>query len=313
MSQKPNISQYDTSQLLHEQFGSQVSELSLLSGGNWSQAYTFVHNNKKYVLRWCNSSETFEKDESAYSFNSEAMPVPRIIYKGKKYETNFAVSDFAEGKFFDNLTSIEIGSALPALFKLFDSLRTADLSKSTGYGGWNRNNTGAYKTWKEYLLDVKSDNEKNLVHSWYQDLANSALGTKNFDEIYSKLALLVDQCPEVRELIHSDLLNYNLLVSNSKISAVIDWQCSLYGDSLYDIAWFTFYAPWHPQFESAQLCQKALEHFESVATHTLNIQTRLFCYQLHIGLGSIAYNTFKKDWKAVQDFSNYTLKISKNI
>ena len=310
MSQKPDISLQDTTRFLQEKFGSQISELTLLSGGEWSQAYSFIHQDRKYVLRWCNSSETFEKDAFASSFNSEAMLIPKIIYEGMKYDKYFAISEFAQGKFIETLIPIELEKTLPSLFNLFDALRNADLSKSTRYGGWDKSGIGGHKSWKEYLLDVKNDHNDALTHGWYTSLANSTLGTNIFDQLYSRLLSLVDQCPEVRELIHADLLNYNLLVSDNKISAVIDWQCSLFGDSLYDIAWFTFYAPWYPQLEAVQLCQKAIAHFESIATNTLNLKTRLLCYHLHIGLGSIAYNTFKKDWKAAQEVAEYTLKIS---
>ena len=48
-----------------------------------------------------------------------------------------------------------------------------------------------------------------------------------------------------RHLIHSDLLNYNVLVADGRISAVIDWGCAMYGDFLYDLAWFEFWAPWY--------------------------------------------------------------------
>ncbi|MHB8626771.1 MAG: phosphotransferase [Aggregatilineales bacterium] len=311
MAQKPNISAQDTIQFLQERFNEEVSQLTLLSGGEWSQAYSFVQNNKKYVLRWCNSSETFEKDVIASSFSCEAMPIPKVTEKGMKFDKHFAISEFAQGEFIDTLTSVELKNTLPALLRLFDALRNANLANTTGYGGWNKDGIGSHKSWKEYLLSVKNDHEDSLTHGWYANLANSRVSTTIFDQFYSQFGSLVEKCPEGRELIHSDLLNYNLLVSDSKISAVIDWQCSLYGDSLYDVAWFIFYAPWYPQFAMVQLCQKVMAHFESVAANNSNLRARLLCYQLHIGLGSIAYNSFKKDWKAAQEIAEYTLKISR--
>ena len=301
----------DTTQFLQDKFDKEISELTLLSGGEWSLAYSFVHNKKKYVLRWCNSSETFEKDAFAGSFGCEAMPIPKISDVGIKFDTHYAISEFALGNFIEKVSVSELENTLPALFKLFDSLRNANIASTTGFGGWDKNGKGSHTSWKEYLLDVKIDHQEKVTHGWYANLANSTLGTKIFDRLYAQLESLVDQCPEVRELIHSDLLNSNLLVSSSKISAVIDWQCSLYGDSLYDIAWFIFYAPWYPQFEAVQLCQKAMAHFESVAANTANIKARLLCYQLHIGLGSIAYNSFRKDWHGAQKIAEYTLKIAR--
>src|SRR4051794_8674957 len=108
MAQKPNIPAQDTLQFLQEKFNHDVTELTLLSGGDWSQAYSFVHQHKKYVLRWCHSSETFEKDQVASLLSSEAMPVPKVIDVGRKFDTEFAITEFAQGKFFDKLTTAEV-------------------------------------------------------------------------------------------------------------------------------------------------------------------------------------------------------------
>lgn len=313
MAQKPTISAQDTLQFLQENLDQDVTELTLLSGGDWSQAYSYVHRHKKYVLRWCHSSETFEKDAVASLLSSEAMPIPKVMRSGIQFDTHFAITEFANGKFLDKLNAAEVENTLPALLNLFDALRTANLTNTTGYGGWNKDGIGNHKSWKDYLLAVKGDDDDHFTNGWYGNLAKSTVGTQRFDEIYSQFELLVEKCPEVRELIHSDLLNYNLLVSDAKISGVIDWQCSLYGDSLYDVAWFIFYEPWYPQFAAVQLGQKLKTHFESVSANNANLAARLLCYQLHIGLGSIVYNTFKKDWKAAQEVAEYTAKLSRHL
>lgn len=311
MTQKPNIPAPDTLQFLQAKFDHDVTDLTLLSGGDWSQAYSFVHQHKKYVLRWCHSSETFEKDAVASLLSSEAMPIPKVIDAGRQFDTEFAITEFAQGKFFDKLTTAELQKTLPALFNLFDALRTTDLSRTSGYGGWNKNGVGENTTWKAFLLGVGNTDGQGHTKGWYDKLAQSTVGTHIFDELYPRFESLVEKCPEGRELIHSDLLNFNLLTLDDKISGVIDWQCSLYGDSLYDVAWFVFYEPWYPEFGAIQLGQKLLAHFESAAADTTNLKARLLCYQLHIGLGSIAYNTFKQNWPAAQEVADYTLKLSR--
>jgi hygromycin-B 4-O-kinase len=309
MAQKPNIPIEDTLQFLQDKFNNGVTELTLLSGGEWSQAYSFMYQGKKYVLRWCHSSETFEKDAFASAFRSEAMPIPEIMDSGRQFDTYFAISAFAEGKFIDTLTSAELSEVMPALLDLFDALRNADLSRTSGYGGWDKNGVGDDPSWKAFLLSVKDVDPNGVQRDWYVNLTQSEMGTAIFDQLYSQFEGLVEKCPEVRELIHSDLLHFNVLVSGDKISAVIDWQCGLFGDSFYDVAWFLFYAPWYPQFEGAQLCQKLMAHVEAATTYQADLQARLLCYQLHIGLGSIAYNSFKKDWAAAREAAEYTLKL----
>jgi thiamine kinase-like enzyme len=40
-------------------------------------------------------------------------------------------------------------------------------------------------------------------------------------------------------LVHSDLLHYNVLVAADRVTAVLDWGSSLYGDFLFDLAWLS--------------------------------------------------------------------------
>jgi hygromycin-B 4-O-kinase len=309
MSQKPNISIDKTSEFLQEKFGGEVSQLTLLSGGEWSQAYFFVVENQKHVLRWCKSNDTFVKDAFVSHFNSPDLPIPKITLQGKAFDTFYAISTFASGNFIETLSATELASTLPALYELFDALRSADLSLTSGFGMWDAEGQGSHASWKSYLLDVSSDHESSITHGWREHLRAKSELQQIFNSLHEMLEKNVDACPESRELIHSDLLNYNVLVLNRTISGVIDWQCSLYGDSLYDIAWFLYYAPWYPQFGEIGLSEKILEHYKKSSTNTENISERLQCYYLHIGLGSIAYNAFKKDWVAAQEAADYTIEI----
>ncbi len=310
MTQKPNIPEPDTIQFLQDSFGPDIAELTLLSGGDWSQAYSFVHQHKKYVLRWCHSSETFEKDAFASRLSSAAMPVPRVVAAGVKFDTHFAITEFAPGKFIDTLNAAELNSMLPALLNLFDALRTADLANTTGYGAWDKDGRGSHQSWQDFLLDVKTKNDDfSFFHDWRAKLAKSPVGAESFDRLYARFETLVDQCPEDRQLIHSDLLHYNLLVADAKISAVIDWQCSIYGDALYDVAWFLFYEPWYPEFIKVNLGQKLMAHFATETANNAHLNARLLCYQLHIALDSIIYNTAKGDWDALQEVVDYAHKV----
>lgn len=309
MSQKPGISVQNTTQFLQNKFDENVCDVVLLSGGEWSQAYSFVWRGKKYVLRWSESSENFERDAYAVNFSSEAMPVPKVTEMGKTFEKYYAITEFVQGEFIEKLSARELKQALPSLFSLFDALRTADLTATTGFGSWDKYGNAKLGSWKEHLLGVNQDAQGSLTYGWYEHLKNSTMGTKVFDQLYAKLEEHIHACPEVRELIHSDLLNFNLLASDDKICAVIDWGCSLYGDALYDIVWFLYYAPWYPQFKEIGLCEKLLTQYETHAKEVKNIQERVFCYKLHIGLGSIAYNAFKQDWNMAQETAEYTVKV----
>ena len=193
---------------------------------------------------------------------------------------------------------------------MFRALRALDLSGTAGFGFWNRDGKGSHTSWKAFLLDDKNEAEGSLIKGWKAHLEASSIGMDAYHELWKTFVPLVEHCPEERSLVHSDLLNRNVLTNSSTITAVLDWGSSFYGDALYDVAWFTFYEPWYPQFQDMHVSQRLLEDFKADPhMNTADLDARLMCYQLDIGIGSIAYNAFKEDWKNAQEAASYTLKL----
>jgi hygromycin-B 4-O-kinase len=108
-----------------------------------------------------------------------------------------------------------------------------------------------------------------------------------FDRAFAAMESLIDTCPNERHLLHSDLLYYNVLVSNDQVSSVLDWGSSLYGDFLWDLAWFTFWQPWYTAWASVDIRGAAERHFG-----VTNFGQRMRCYELAIGLDGMAYQAF---------------------
>jgi hygromycin-B 4-O-kinase len=108
-------------------------------------------------------------------------------------------------------------------------------------------------------------------------------------------------------VVHSDLIHQNVLVEAGAISAVFDWGCALYGDFLYDLAWFTFFSPWHPELRGIDLRSAALAHYASTGLEVPDFEARLRCYEVHIGLAAQAYNTFTDRWQELERSGRRTL------
>ena len=47
---------------------------------------------------------------------------------------------------------------------------------------------------------------------------------------------LIEYCPEEHKLVHGDFGSNNVLTDGQKITGVLDWDCALYGDPLFDVA-----------------------------------------------------------------------------
>ena len=102
----------------------------------------------------------------------------------------------------------------------------------------------------------------------------------------------IDDVP--RSVVHSDLINRNVLVQAGSVAGVFDWGCSLYGDHLFDLAWFEFWSPWHPNLDLAPLRASLSDALGS------NVERRLMASLLYIGLAHIVYNAHQEDWSGVE-------------
>jgi len=97
------------------------------------------------------------------------------------------------------------------------------------------------------------------------------------------------------------LMNRNALVDDGRINAVFDWGCGRFGDHLYDLAWFEFWAPWHTNLDVPLLREALKNHWIQVGYAPTNLEERLSACYLHIGLDHIAYNSHTENWPVLQE------------
>jgi hygromycin-B 4-O-kinase len=138
----------------------------------------------------------------------------------------------------------------------------------------------------------------------------SPTGSGPFDEALARLDGLIPEGVEERRLIHSDLLNFNVLVEDGRISAVIDWGCAMYGDSLFDLAWFEFWSPWYTAWRGIDFRSEAARHYASLGLTVPRFEERLTSCQIHIGLAAQAYNAFKERWDALEETARRTIEVA---
>jgi hygromycin-B 4-O-kinase len=283
--------------------GTTVTDLEPVGYGEWSSAYFFRTEGRNYVIRFSPYDEDFKKDAFAANFASGQLPIPRITELGEAWGGYYAISEKAEGVVLELLNREQMRLTVPSIMSLLDALRNADLSGTTGYGGWDSTGQGFSSSWRENLLDIASDRSDLRIHGWREKLESSAVGTKPFDDLYRRFASLVEFCPEDRCLIHADLLHYNLLVLDHRVTAVIDWGCSKYGDFLYELAWFTFWAPWHETLAGIDFKKLAADHYADIGLDVPSFDERVRCYELHIALDGIAYCAFIENWEMVEQIA----------
>jgi hygromycin-B 4-O-kinase len=301
----------DAEAFLAARFGRDISEVSPIGQGAWSRAYAFRCGGTEYIVRFSAQDEDFRKDSIAARYSSRKLPIPAVIEIGEADDDFFAISERAAGGFLDDLDQGQMRGILPALFSALDAARQVDLSMSSGYGSWGVDGNAPHASWRAALLAIAEDRPAERTHGWRERLKASPTSSEPFDEAFRLLDALIPHGAVERHLIHSDLLNFNVLVEEGRISAVIDWGCAMYGDLLYDLAWFEFWSPWYPAWRGIDFRDEAARHYAAIGLDVPRFGERLTCCQIHIGLAAQAYNAFKERWDALEETARRTLEVAR--
>ncbi|HEY5013888.1 MAG TPA: aminoglycoside phosphotransferase family protein [Acidimicrobiia bacterium] len=277
---------------LIDHLGHDVGPVELVGEGAWSRCFGFRDGDRDLVIRFGNHVGDFEKDRRAGRFAAPLLPVPQVSEIGPAFGGYFAISTRASGEPLECLGPREWEAVLPALFAALDAIRSIDVADTAGFGGWDAHGAARCATWRDFLLSVDVDNEARRTYGWRRRLADSPVGDAPFVAGMARISELADACPDVRSVVHADLINRNVLVDGDRITAVFDWGCSFYGDFLYDLAWLEFWAPWHPSIAATDVRGEARRHYASIGLDVPDLDVRLRCYLIHIGLDHQAYCAF---------------------
>lgn len=283
-----------------------------LPQGEWSRAYAFRHAGRRLVVRFNPDREAFDIDVLAFRFASQALPIPAVLEVGAAEGGYYAISERAYGEFLEDLPPERMEATVPSLLATLDALRTAGTSASTGFGPWDAKGDGRHRAWAGFLLAVDEGTPPPFRPTWRRDLAASTLAERTFDRGMRELEALAPRCPARRELVHSDLLNRNVFVSGARIAALIDWQCAIYGDHLFDLAWLTFWAPWHAGVAAARLRRRAFDHWRAAGVDLAGFDLRLRCYEVRIGVSHLLYNAWRRDLPNLEATARRTAAVLDN-
>lgn len=268
---------------LTDRFGVRAGAVDPLVGGDWSRAFAFRLDHRDYVVRFGAWREDFEKDQIAQTFSGTDLPVPRLVEIGQALGGFYAVSERHFGVFLEELDADGFRRVLPALIGALDVMRRFPTDPERRPVPWD-----------QWLLDMLVDRPGERVSGWRHKLAEWRDLETLFMTAHQAMQNLLPGCPDLHHVLHLDLLNRNVLVTRdaSRLEAVFDWGCLAYGDFVYEIAWFTFWAPWHAGLSAVDFRSSILDHYSAIDLAVDNFDERLACYELHIGLNHLAYNTF---------------------
>lgn len=277
---------------LAEHLGASPNSIEAIRPGEWSRVYAVRRGSEELVVRFSRYRDDFERDRAVANWGGLGLPVPPVREIGEALGLAYAVTPRVAGEFLETLCEARTRAVLPSLFSVLDAARGIDLSSETGFGGWTVAGGGSHATWREVLLEREALPSERCV-GWRERLAALPASLAAFNEAQGMMRELVTVCPEDRHLIHDDLVNRNVLVSGDRVTAVLDWGSSKFGDPLYDIASLLFWSPWSPGWSDIDVLAEAARHYDAIGFLVPDLEARVRCYAVHIGIGGIAYNVWK--------------------
>lgn len=266
-----------------------VEDLAPLDGGFWSTAYSYSIDDVEYVFRLSASGDGFQADQAAQQFGSEQLPVPEVLEVGEGLGRWFAISRRAHGGFLEDVDPDDHERAGPMIDKLLATLRSA-ITPTDASVDWVSKDPSGSDTWRAWLERHLVDNPQSTVSGWRTTIATDPQLDSLYQRTEQRISKLLERCPERRDLIHGDLLHQNVLVANdaSSVNAVFSWKCSELGDHLYDVAWLSFWEPWHPGIERVDVWNRTIRS-EIEGDDMQDAALRHHCYELHIGAQHLAW------------------------
>jgi aminoglycoside phosphotransferase (APT) family kinase protein len=275
-----------------------AEDLEALTGGAWSSAWAYRVGGEELVVRFGREVSWYEADRTAMAFGGPDLPVPDVREVGTTPSGRaYAISVRHHGRFLED-TPVEQADVLaPTLTRLLVALYRVPAGPDAPVV-WHRAGPPS-ASWREFLLAGLVDDPGKPVHGWSATLAGDRKLATLSAAVTGRVSALLDACPERRDLVHGDLLHGNVLVGPDahRVEAVLSWKCSVRGDFLFDAAWCSFWAPWHPGIAAADPLSGLLRDPGVRAEHgaLLDAAARHHCYELHIGFTHLGWHAWIDD------------------
>jgi hygromycin-B 4-O-kinase len=313
MTKDQPVDRQAAARFLAERYGPSAERVAELGGGDWSRAFSFRLDARDLVARFGRHLEDFIKDQKAMAFARPELPVPAVLEVGEALGLFYAISERHFGAFLETLDEREWRNLIPALLRALDVLR--EITPPGSGVDWASEDTSDPLSWRQWLVASLEDHPGERVGGWRAKLKEIPEIDAVFVSGERALRSLLGACPEARHLVHRDLLNRNVLIADdaSRVEAVFDWGCSLAGDFLYELAWFTFWEPWYPALQALDFRRVMEDHYQTIGLEVENFDQRLACYELQIGLEHLAYAAFTGREPDLHTVARRTLQILEHL
>lgn len=235
--EKPTLETSEVEVVLSNYFGSNVTGLTPLKGGNLSAVFSFSVFDKEYVIKFSELAGSFETERFISSLlTSQGIPFPSCLELGKYKSFNYLISEKIGGSILANCSPVQQRQLLPEVIQLLTRMNHVEINKTHGYGFINSSGNGINNSWREHVIAINAEDQTGTFwDGWYSLFKTSCLEKDVFDECYNRLLAYSTYNEPHRYFIHGDFHQFNILSDGQRITGIIDTN-SKCGDFLVDLA-----------------------------------------------------------------------------
>ena len=308
--EKPTISKKDLEKVISNNFNIPFENLQEIPGGEIARTYSFNIGKNKFFLQFnqANMSGGTRTELDYFDrFKALNIPVRNVVKRDVINGIHYSITKEVKGKELQKLSETEIKELLPFIYDALINISKIDIKNTTGYGWFCSEGNGMFSTWRDHINFVMEEEPDELFYGkWYDLFETTFLDKRTYEKYYQKMKELLKYLPEDRYFMHGNFSFANILIHNKKISAIIDWQDSRYGDFLLDFTYFVF---WLSDSLGNYIIENFKEHLESINMKNENYYERIECYKYYFGLDALRFYA-KTDQKESYD---YALKLLEKI
>ncbi|MEK6935828.1 MAG: phosphotransferase [Nanoarchaeota archaeon] len=268
-----HISGTDVEMFLEKHLNITIKNFVHIQEGKHSDAFLYINNNKEYIARFNVTDEGFLKDKYAYeNFSNPNILIPKILEIGS-YNNNlfFCISEKVFGETVKEQYGKQDFSSLPIQFETVEAIKATLVNPNDkGFGKWKLNGQTEYD-FDKYFSEICIGG----ILDWtvFKDIPYF---DKNFVEyLLTQAKKYSNHSINVRELVHGDFGVGNLFMNEGKVSGIIDWAHSFYGDHFWDVGRIVLFCP-----NKKETTKIALDFYKSYPNYKERIAWGVYCVML---------------------------------
>lgn len=277
---KARVDEGEVLAFLQRRMSPRVERVSLVAGGEVSQAFSFSLSSDEFIVRINRDDFPFRKDDfAARRFATKALPIPAVLHLDAMNPECFAcITPRARGTMLNLLPAGVRDNIMPQVMAMLDAIHMSNVTHS-GYGIFDASGHAPHHSWQAAMLTEAIGNEPH----WHSLFGDTCMEPTVHRALSSQVISLSVNLPDMRQLVHGDVGMDNTIAHAGGITAVIDWSGAMYGDPLFDVAWL------HVWWKEVPFARLYREHATRTAIDLTDYEMRLRCYASCFGLNALGF------------------------